>query len=58
MSNAIVKNSLLSSSINIKNISRSVNSFANAFTKSQRIATDIQKQTTEANDFKSKLKNQ
>ncbi len=55
MSKAIVKNSLLSSSINIKNISRSVNSFANAFTKSQRIATDIQKQTKEANDFKSKL---
>ena len=55
MAKAIVKNSLLSSSINIKNISRSVNSFANAFTKSQRIATDIQKQTKEANDFKSKL---
>ena len=55
MSNAIVKNSLLSSSINIKNISRSVNSFANAFTKSQRIASDIQKQTKDANDFKSKL---
>ena len=55
MSKAIVKNSLLSSSINIKNISRSVNSFANAFTKSQRIASDIQKQTKDANDFKSKL---
>ena len=55
MSNVIVKNSLLSSSINIKNISRSVNSFANAFTKSQRIASDIQKQTKDANDFKSKL---
>ena len=55
MSKAIVKNSLLSSSINIKNISRSVNSFANAFTKSQRIASDIQKQTKDANDFKSTL---
>jgi len=55
MSKAVVKNSLLSSSINIKNISRSVNSFANAFTKSQRIASDIQKQTKDANDFKSKL---
>ncbi len=55
MSNAIVKNSLLSSSINIKNISRSVNSFANAFTKSQRIASDIQNQTKDANEFKSKL---
>ena len=55
MSKAVVKNSLLSSSINIKNISRSVNSFANAFTKSQRIASDIQNQTKDANEFKSKL---
>ena len=55
MSNAIVKNSLLRSSINIKSISRSVSSFSTGFIKSQAIATDIQKQTEDDKEYKSTL---
>ena len=55
MSNAIVKNSLLRSSINIKNISRSVSSFSTGFIKAQGIATSIQKQTEEDSQYKSTL---
>ena len=55
MSNAIVKNSLLRSSINIKSISRSVSSFSTGFIKAQAIATDIQKQTEDDKEYKSTL---
>jgi len=55
MSNAIVKNSLLRSSINIKNISRSVSSFSTGFIKAQATATDIQKQTEDDKQYKSTL---
>jgi len=55
MSNAIVKNSLLSSSINIKNISRSVSSFSTGFIKAQATATGIQKQTEDDKEYKSTL---
>ena len=55
MSNAIVKNSLLRSSINIKSISRSVSSFSTGFIKAQATATDIQKQTEDDKEYKSTL---
>ncbi len=55
MSKEVVKNSLLRSSINIKNISRSVSSFSTGFIKAQGIATSIQKQTEEDSQYKSTL---
>ena len=55
MSREVVKNSLLRSSINIKNISRSVSSFSTGFIKAQGIATNIQKQTDEDREYKSTL---
>ena len=55
MSKEVVKNSLLRSSINIKNISRSVSSFSTGFIKAQGIATSIQKQTEEDREYKSTL---